>query len=57
MGLSRLTLKKIEQQVRCSPEGMTDDLFRDTIDNLQLASAFSYRETRVSPVARWRTGW
>ncbi len=37
--LSRLTLKKIEKQLRYSPEGMAEieEVFEDTINNLQLA--------------------
>ena len=37
--LARLTVKKIERQLRYSPEGLSEieDLFRATIDHLQLA--------------------
>lgn len=39
--LSRLTLKKINLQLQFSPEGLAeiDELYRDTIENLQLAQS------------------
>lgn len=49
--LSRLTIKKIEQQLSYSPEGMVEieELFRDTIDNLQLAqNVFINRDAQIA---------
>ncbi|UXN67970.1 Na/Pi cotransporter family protein (plasmid) [Devosia neptuniae] len=49
--LSRLTVKKIEKQLQYSPEGMSEieDLFRDTIDNLQLAQrVFINRDAQIA---------
>lgn len=49
--LSRLTIKKIEKQLRYSPEGMAEieELFRDTIDNLQMAQrVFINRDAQIA---------
>jgi phosphate:Na+ symporter len=49
--LSRLTIKKIEHQLTYSPEGMQEieDLFRDTIENLQLAQrVFINRDAQIA---------
>ncbi|MFK4808686.1 Na/Pi cotransporter family protein [Devosia sp. ZW T5_3] len=49
--LSRLTIKKIEKQLQYSPEGMREieELFRDTIDNLQLAQrVFINRDAQLA---------
>ncbi|MGB3337699.1 MAG: PhoU domain-containing protein, partial [Devosia sp.] len=49
--LSRLTIKKIEQQLSYSKEGMEEieELFRDTIDNLQLAqNVFISRDSQIA---------
>lgn len=49
--LSRLTMKKIENQLQYSPEGMgeIEGLFRDTIDNLRLAQrVFINRDAQIA---------
>jgi phosphate:Na+ symporter len=49
--LSQLTLKKINRQLQYSPEGLAEieDLFADTIDNLQLAQhVFLTREADMA---------
>jgi phosphate:Na+ symporter len=49
--LSRLTIKKIEKQLRYSPEGMNEieDMFRDTIENLRLAQrVFIHRDIGIA---------
>ena len=49
--LSRLTIKKIEQQLTYSPEGLEEieELFRDTIENLQLAQrVFINRDAQIA---------
>lgn len=49
--LTRLTIKKIEKQLSYSKEGMDEieELFRDTIDNLQLAqNVFISRDSQIA---------
>lgn len=49
--LSRLTIKKIENQLQYSPEGMREieELFNDTIDNLRLAqNVFINRDPQIA---------
>ncbi|MCP1200978.1 Na/Pi cotransporter family protein [Notoacmeibacter sp. MSK16QG-6] len=49
--LSRLTIKKIENQLQYSPEGMREieELFSDTIDNLRLAqNVFINRDPQIA---------